>query len=110
VIGISTPVKLTFAKHGYAVRAQSRIAGGLLIPREPKAEAAQPTEGSRAQLAAWRGRDSSEHPPLPNQTRTLPGEHGADSFRCRSLGRHLVNLHTHEPGRFSPFDVDLSAG
>jgi hypothetical protein len=33
--------------------------------RWPKNEPTQPGEWSCAQLAPWRGRDSSEHPPLP---------------------------------------------
>jgi hypothetical protein len=59
------PRQLTFAKRGYAFRAQSWIAGGLPVSRMPEDEATQPGERSRAQLATWSGRDSSERPPLP---------------------------------------------
>jgi hypothetical protein len=59
------PRHLTFAKLVYASRAESWIARGLPVPRRFKNEPTQPGEGSCAQLAPWRGRDSSEHPPLP---------------------------------------------
>ena len=58
------PRQLTFAKHGYAFRAQSRIAGGLPVSRMPEDEAPQSGERSRAQLATWSGRNASERPPL----------------------------------------------
>src|SRR5215218_5485251 len=58
------PRQLAFAKVGYASRAKSWIAGGLPVPRVPEDEATQPAERRCAQLAAWRGRDASERPPL----------------------------------------------
>jgi hypothetical protein len=56
--------QLAFAKVGYASCAESWIAGGLPEPRVPEDEATQPGERGCAQLAAWRGRDSFERPPL----------------------------------------------
>src|SRR5829696_7055004 len=47
------PCHLLFAKHSYASRAESRIAGGLAVPRMPGNEATQPGERSLANLAAW---------------------------------------------------------
>jgi hypothetical protein len=88
------PSHLTFAKHGYASRAESWIAWGLPVPGVPENEATQPGERSRAQLAAGRGRDSSKRPPLAREAGTLPLQHGADPFRGQSLRRHLLNLHT----------------
>jgi hypothetical protein len=66
------PSHLTFAKHGYASRAESWIAWGLPVPGVPENEATQPGERSRAQLAAGRGRDSSKRPPLAREAGTLP--------------------------------------
>src|SRR5215212_5704532 len=93
------PCHLLFAKHSYASRAESRIAGGLGVPRMPENEATQPGERSLANLAAWIGRDSPECPPLLGQARALPGKHGPDLFRSPSFGRHLIKLRRKSPSR-----------
>src|SRR5215217_6203857 len=93
------PCHLLFAKHSYASRAESRIAGGLRVPRMPENEATQPGERSLANLAAWIGRNTPECPPLLGQARTLPGKHGPDLFRSPSLGRHLIKLRRKPPSR-----------
>jgi hypothetical protein len=67
------PGHLTLAKHVNALRAESWIARGLSVPRVLKDEPTQSGERSCAQLAPWRGRDPTEHPPLPRQAGTLPG-------------------------------------
>ena len=69
---------LTLAKYGYTSRTERWIASGLPVSRVPEDEATKTTERSCAQLAAWRGRDSLERPPLADQSGTLPCEHGAD--------------------------------
>src|SRR5829696_475799 len=56
--------QLAFAKVGYASCTESWIAGGSPEPRVPEDQATQPGERSCAQLAAGRGRDSSEGPSL----------------------------------------------
>jgi hypothetical protein len=58
------PRHLTFAKLRYASPAQSWISWGLPEPCGPEDEATQAGERSCADLAARRGWDSSEYPPL----------------------------------------------
>ena len=84
------PRHLTFAKLGYASRAESRIAWGLPVPRVPKNEATQPGERELRTTCSVEGTGFVETPAAAWLGRDSPRLARRGLVRWIFLGRHLI--------------------